>query len=640
MPGLFLFHVRLHAAMPPVTRTLLLCLVAFLSALPVPAGAQDDAWAQAQARALWDRDEWKRLVHYRPARWPGRWESQADDPRFFLAPDGDRDPAAELEATLAAFREPADKGNEHAQCRFVARLAWLREQLDLGALPQPDCSDYREFRGLVQATHAVLVFPSYYLNSPSSMFGHTLLRLDRAEADGGSEYLSFAVNFGALVNPDDNGLFYAFRGLTGGYRGQFEVDQYFKKIQEYNRDENRDIWEYPLDLRPDEIERLVQHLWELRRINFAYYFFDENCSYRILELLEVARPGIDLTGGFGLTAIPVDTVRAVERAGLVRGKRFRPAQGTVLRQRLDTLPPSLHALVREVSASADRLEAPDVQALDPASRAALIDAAYKYLRYTQTGEARDERVAQRSFRLLQALQQHAGDLPPAAPPPDPATSPDLSHGSRRLSVGAWNQEGLDYLTVGLRMALHNQEENRAGFPAGAQINIGNLDLRLEQDGEVDIERLDFVDILSLSPRDRFFKPLSWSVDTGIERQWAGGREHRVAQVNGGVGATVTIRDDNRLYGMTTARLEHNHGFEDPLQAAAGLRAGVLMDRGPFLFHWDAGVEQFGNGQTRGRVQLRNNLRLSRNQALHLELLWRDVRPDDTLAIGLRYQYYY
>src|SRR5690606_29950305 len=133
---------------------------------------------------------------------------------------GAGDPQAEMRATLAGFAAPAKLGDEHAQCRFVARLSWLRERLDLGALPQPDCAAYREFRSLVNATRVALVFPSYYLNSPSSMFGHTLLRLDANEqADGGAEYLSFAANFGAMVDADDNGMFFALKGLTGGYPG-------------------------------------------------------------------------------------------------------------------------------------------------------------------------------------------------------------------------------------------------------------------------------------------------------------------------------------------------------------------------------------------------------------------------------------
>lgn len=622
-------------------RALIHLLAALLLVLlSTPARSLDVAWSQAQSRALWEHEEWLKLGHYAPGSRPGNWRSHTDDPRFFLAQNGALDPRAELQATLAAFHQASEQGDAHAQCRFVRRLNWLRAELDLGDLPQPVCAEYEEFRSLVQARQAVLVFPSYYLNSPSSMFGHTLLRLDPGPAEGGSEYLSFAVNFGALVDPSDNGLFYAFKGLSGGYPGQFEVDRYYKKIQEYNRGENRDIWEYPLNLSEEETERLIQHLWELKGINFPYYFFDENCSYRILELLEVARPGIDLTAAFPLTAIPIDTVRAVQQAGMVLGKQFRPAQGTVLKQRLAGLAPALQESVITLSQAPEHLDSAEIQALDPSTRARLIDAAYKYLRYTQTGAARDPEVAQRSFKLLQALRREAVSLPDDAVVVDPDSSPDLSHGSRRLALGAWTEEEREYLTVGLRMSLHSLQENRTGFPLGAQINIGHLDLRVEDDGQVDLNRLDLVEIVSLTPRDRFFKPLSWAVATGVERQWTQGQEHRVAQVNGGVGAAFALGSETLVYGMATSRLEHNHGFDDPLQPALGARGGLLMNLSAVTVLWELGAEKFANGEMRARLDLRHNLRVSRHHALHLELLWRDQEPVDTAAVGLRYQFYY
>lgn len=621
-------------------RTLIPLLIAASLLLPTPAGAADDAWAQAQARELWKDPEWLNLGHYKPGRWGARWYSHTDDARFFLAANGAEDPRAEMEATLTAFAAPAELGDAHAQCRFVARLSWLRARLALGELPQPDCAEYREFRSLVQARRTVLVFPSYYLNSPSSMFGHTLLRLDSGAADEGSAYLSFAVNFGAIVSADDNGMFYAFKGLTGGYPGQFEVDQYYKKIQEYNRGENRDIWEYPLNLSEVETERLIQHVWELKGIPFAYYFFDENCSYRILELLQVARPGIDLTSAFPLTAIPIDTVREVQRGGLIDDKFFRPSQGTVLKQRLRALPDDLDAMVIALSRDAAVLDSARFQALDAATRARVVEAAYKYLRYRQTNAERDPDVAQRSFRLLQALQQQAGALQIDNQYVNPDDSPDLSHGSRRVAVGAWTEEDHEYATLGLRLSLHSQHENRSGFPLGAQINLGNFEARIDEDGDIDVNRWDIVDILSLSPRDQFFQPLSWAIMTGVDRQWTNGREHRVAHVNGGAGVAYALFPNSLVYGLATARLENNYGFDDPLQPAAGLRGGLVFGAGPLTLQWEVGAEKFANGEERARVNLLNNLQLSRNQALHLELLWREQEPDDTLAVGLRYQVYY
>ena len=51
----------------------------------------------------------------------------------------------------------------------------------------------------------------------------------------------------------------------------------------------RDAWQV------EETARMVEHVWELRQVRFDYYFFDENCSFRLLELLEVARPSLRLT---------------------------------------------------------------------------------------------------------------------------------------------------------------------------------------------------------------------------------------------------------------------------------------------------------------------------------------------------------
>lgn len=623
-------------------RTVFLLLVVLLLPMPVPtlAGPAEGVWAQAQARQLWLHDQWLKLGHYKAGAWPGSWRSHADDAKFFLAADGAVNPRAELQATLEALLAPADAGDDHAQCRFVARLTWLRTQLPLEALAQPDCAAYREFRSGVRADRAVLVFPSYYLNSPSSMFGHTLLRLDAGEQGEGGEYLSFAVNFGALVDPSDNGLFYAFRGLTGGYPGQFEVDHYYKKIRDYNRDENRDIWEYRLNLTPEETERLIQHLWELKGINFAYYFFDENCSYRVLELLEVARPGVSLTEHFPLTAIPIDTIRAVQAAGMVTGRQFRPAQGTVLKAQLDELPADLHDDVQALSRDPQLLQTPPLASRDAATQAATVATAYRYLRFTQTGTQRDPDAARRSLALLRELRARASALPPDWGAPEPGVAPDLAHGSRRLSVGAGREAGVHHASLGFRMALHSLHENRAGFPLGAQINLGNLVLRLEESAGLELDRLDLVDIVSLSPRDRFFTPLSWAVQTGVERQWVAGDVHRVTQVNGGVGATVALARGLRTYALATARLEHNHGFRDPLQPALGARAGMLGAWGRLTLHGEASVEQFANGRSRVRWQLRQNLTLARHHALQLTVDGHDQRRGERTALGLQYHVYY
>ena len=189
---------------------------------------------------LWQHREWVNLLHYDPVGSSDEMLSQVDDVRFFNAIDGKHNPKSEQLKTIQAFFNDPSSGDNHPQCRFVARLDWLKSKLsiDSSKLPNVACTEYKQWRTLVPDEQVTLVFPTYHLNSPSSMFGHTLLRLDPASKKGSSDWLSMAVNFGANVREGDNSMFYAFRGLSGGYPGYFIVAPYFKKIREYNQKEN------------------------------------------------------------------------------------------------------------------------------------------------------------------------------------------------------------------------------------------------------------------------------------------------------------------------------------------------------------------------------------------------------------------
>jgi len=246
-------------------RTGLLCVLLCWIA---PALAANSSLSLADLAAS---PRWQALMHVNPgATLRDRGRSYIDDDNYFLAKNGKDDVLAELRATLAAL-EPA-KAPE--RCRYPARYRFLAGHLDWQEdAPFAHCEEYSRWRSAVHASRAVLVFPAAYLNSPSSMFGHTLLRLDQGKDS--AVWLSWAVNFGAVSTEADNSFFYIYRGLAGGYPGRFALVPYVQKIQEYSHMENRDMWEYTLDLDQQEIDWLIEHLWELKDINFDYYFFDE-----------------------------------------------------------------------------------------------------------------------------------------------------------------------------------------------------------------------------------------------------------------------------------------------------------------------------------------------------------------------------
>jgi len=594
----------------------------------------------AQQDELWNTSIWRNLLHYEvDESSPSGYTSQVDDPRFFNADDGKISPESELLQTLQAFYKPAVDSESHPQCRFIARLKWLQQALaELVNLPAVDCHEYSEWRQSVAVDQVTLIFPAYHLNSPSSMFGHTLLRLDHAKEKNSSDWLSVAVNFGANISQDDNSLFYAFKGLTGGYPGFFIVEPYFKKIQEYNQKEKRDIWEYPLNLTQQETQRMVEHLWELKEMKFDYYFFDENCSYRLLELLEVARPGIDLTSEYGLTVIPVDTIRAIKAAGLTSQVNYRPSQVTVLENLLQQIDPPLQHYVIELADDASLIDTAEFKVISKDQQKRIIQTAYKYLRYKKTGESRDKKSAATSYQLLSALSViGVDDTTLAAKEP---SHPEDGHYTKRTNITAGRDNKQNYIEAGMRMAFHSLEDNVNGFLQGAQINMANFQIRATQDETVKLQRLDFVDIFSLTPRTALFDPLSWKILTGMERQWTYGVDRLVTHVTGGAGLAYEPFDDTLVYGLVTLRLEHNRGFADNIEPAMGFDTGLIYHFASSTARFELSGEEFSHQVYRHRAIYAQNFVLSQNHSLKLTYKYEKQPLTDFDAFNLTYQYYF
>ncbi len=557
---------------------------------------------------------WISLGHYETAKLGG-WRSYISDKKFFLAPDGNEHPDRELTATLEALYGPASAGQQHAQCVYPARTRWLKAQLNLTDLPAVNCSDFTQWFKDVSPHSAVMIFPAAYLNSPSSMFGHTLLRIDQADVQSDkTALLSYAINFGAYIEGSDNSILYAWKGLMGGYPGLFALVPYQEKLSEYRSLENRDLWEYRLNLSQAETERMVEHVWELKQIQFDYFFFDENCSYRLLELLQVARPSLRLTEQFPLTAIPTDTVKAVKEAGLVESIQYRPSRERELLSRAEPLSDEEQQWVLKVSADQQHLQTPGFKALPRERQALIIDAAYRLERYRANGQERDPQRSQRSFELLRAINQNPA---PELDIPQPGL-PEDGHQSRTWQAGLGTRGDRAFGEYGLRMAYHDLNDNAESFPLGAQIEILQLKLRQYEGNDWQVQQLDLATIRSLTPRNELLQPLSWQVTGGLER--VPGKhdgETLVSHVNGGAGGTWALGEEVLGFALGTVRVEHNNDFAQFIAPAAGFNSGVLWKNPLGNLSLEAKGDYFVNGEVRRSLSLNQQWELSRNLGLRL-----------------------
>jgi hypothetical protein len=598
---------------------------------PYALGADDAYLAELVARSrelgLAQRPEWLKLVHYLPD-FAGRGvHSLVDSPEFFNAgPRGKTDPQAELEATLASFRSDAPETPErqNPQCAFIARRAWLDEQLgfDPRRLPLRDCPRFGEWHAALNAKGLTLIFASAYLNNPSSMYGHTLLRVDARDQDERTRLLAYTVNFAANTN-EANGITFAVKGLLGGYAGTFSVLPYYLKVRQYSDMENRDLWEYELALTPDEVERVLRHAWELLPTYFQYFFFDENCSYHLNALLQVARPELDLTAPFRWWALPVDTVRIITaQPGLVAKTVYRPANATLIGARLMTLSEDERGIARSLSLG--QATASETLRGRPAQRAAaVLETSYDYVNYRRaTGKPDVADPAELARELLVARSQL--DVGSQAPAIDPGRRPDEGHATSRVGFGAGARDGRSFQEFAFHPTYHEVMDPEAGYVRGAQIEFFDTAIRHYAGGPTRLERFVPADILSLAPRDEFFQPRSWRVAGGWQRSFVrNGSEPLMGFLDGGAGAAWSDRGGHALvYALAEGALRVNRELDGGYGVGAGARIGAMADLTP---RWRAnaslsGINYFlGESDQPRAVGLQQRFTLGRDSALRFDL---------------------
>jgi hypothetical protein len=592
-------------------------------------GYLDRLMENADVLELADSRAWLALGHYRPDLLGSGHHSLIDSPDFFLARDGKTDPQAELKATLEAFFAPLpiDAAGQHPQCAFVARYRWLKSQLafDPKRLPEHDCEAFETWAATINADAATLIFPAAYMNNPASMFGHTLLRLDPAEQSEDSRLLSFAVNYGADTG-DHNGLLFAVLGLTGGYRGTYAVKPYYELVKIYSDIENRDIYEYRLNFTETEIARLVAHLWEMRGHYSYYYFFDENCSYQLLFLLDVARPSLGLAGDFDLHVIPIDSVRAVlDRRDLFESAKFRPSGQTRIRQDLAKLTKDGRRLAQRLAAGSLNPGSPDANGFPPARRAAVLELAESVVTYRmETGDLSRDEAADRAWTLLAARSriEETSDLPPVD---QPETRPDQGHGSARAGISTGFRDGRPFGAMRLRPAYHDDLDPSGGFVPGAAIDFLSLELRhYDGDDGVTLDRFTGVGIRSMTPRDDLFHPLSWKLNAGLERMRIERTDEEgalVAALDGGVGLSYGLGERD-IWSMTLdAGVTAGEDCDETCSFNAGPSLSLLWPVNDHVSFMAKGGYQLRFGEEirdRYEVRLGQSFGFTRNLALKLE----------------------
>ena len=541
--------------------------------------------------------EWITLLHYKKTLFG--YESLVDDKNFFISKNGKYSPKDEFLASIKLIK----KNPKKFACKFPLRYEIINKYYHLSDFNISKCKKLNKFLKAINPNKAVMVFASSSLNSPSSLFGHTLIRIDTPE---NQEYLSNAVNYAAHVT-DTNGILFAFKGIFGFYKAYYSILPYYEKLKEYSDKDSRDLWGYELNLTKDEVRKMTLHIWELKDIYSYYYFFKENCAYNILYLIDVIRPSINSVGYYNnsFSVIPLDTVKLLYKKHLITKFYYTPSLVT----QIETISKPLNYKEKLLAVKIANGKNPNLvdEINGSEKKARILDTSVRYLEYLSKKKnfTKDE-YTKRFLKILKKRSKinYISNYHYKTP-----FNPVFSHNSKRLSL----LKGNGFFDLGVRLSYHQLDDNPDGYKKGASLSFGNFLFRYKNK-KLKIQKLGIIEIKSLSKRDEFFKPISWKVNFGLYKE----ENNLVLKVNPGGGFTKKVKN---MYFYTLIQTDFgmsnrlNQGYE----FGEGLESGIFGNYKKYTYYLSSNYINYflGDKHKKYNIKLINNFKLSNQSAFIL-----------------------
>jgi len=585
----------------------------------------------AQAGQLARHPTWLKLLHFdRKGR-----QSEILTEDFFLSPNGRHDPEAELLADLAAYSAPwPEDGDSHARCRFPARYFWLAQQLKLSdySLRNPQCKTFSRWALPDKVQSVSLFLVSGYLGNPASVFGHSLLKLNTGARDDQAGLFDLTVSYGALVPEDEPVWRYILRGLGGGYQAGFSDRYFYTQDLVYSRTEFRDIWDYELLLTDAQRTLLTLHLWEVLGKKFTYYFLDQNCAFRLTELLELVTDE-PLLARARFWYAPVETFHRLEdldrqrkaagRPGLIKAVRFIPSAQRRMQHQFSLLRPAERTAAQAVIADGPDSLREQMAGLDKEGQAEVLDTLLAYANYRLTAEQPAPSAAAKTMknRLLPARFL----LPPSSSPlAEPPALDSPAAGSKPMLTGigaaydAWQQTHLR-----LRWSAFIQEGLGRNGLEGDELAV--LDTAIGLGGAEDAVFLDQLDLIRIRKIKTGFmtadkeNPWSWQLRGGLAQDE--GRYDALFQF--GIGRAWKISPQATVCAMTDAAA-HSIGPYLRLRPHLGLLAGKNNIKGRLLagletVDYQGGTQPFLSAELQWGLSAQTALFIGLEQAENAEI---------------------
>ncbi|MDF2152960.1 DUF4105 domain-containing protein [Vibrio sp. CAU 1672] len=504
-----------------------------------------------------------------------------------MSPQGHREPTQELLATIAAFEQgPTAEVPLPAQCRFPARYVWLKQRLgNQVQLPSYSCRDLEVWRQQNQLQSISLIFVTGYLGNPASFFGHLLMKLNKQNETylTDTPLLDSSVNFGANTGQQDNTIKYVSYGLLGGYSASFSQEDYYRYEHGYAENEQRELWEYELNLSAEELTLLEAHLWERKGQQYRYYFLDSNCASQMANFISIVldEPLVDnlLPWDMPLDIFKALTKREHNGRPLVKSINKSESKYARIRDKYLALSPEEQAAAKSLTINQPFFTDSRYLNLSAGSQSRVLNLMFDYYELLMVeGDAEKASIAkQRKLQLMRArLQLPAMETAwqrSNTAPPHQAQNPLKLALSSGYSVkhGGFGQLSFRAAYYGyLSLETSRFKDSNATF-FDAEVKFDAQDIWL---GKLDVFNVTTLNIhqVDLFDENRF----AWSTRLTVEQQNLSCRDCERVRWYGGLGKAMPLSGGVSLYALPRVNLDISNYHDSDV----GVTLGALYTANP------------------------------------------------------------
>lgn len=538
------------------------------------------AQAYASFTPLGTHKKWLALNYYVKG-WNGHYISDIQNDDFFLAKNGRVDPESELIAFKKLMSDYKNK-NLHADtlCQFPARMTFLQqEDPEFKSFIRPVCKAYEEANHPDQISSVSVVFASGYFDNPSSYYGHTMLKFNYGSYLYDQANIDASLNYGANNTDEPLNPMYVLRGLFGGYDGSYKRNNELINSYQYTNVQVRDLWEYELNLTPEQQRFVVEHSWESARAQFKYYFFNDNCAHRMALLIEQATDTkISHSSGFWL--IPSQIIRQLKgkKHNLLKAKHYIPSLKTQFSQQYSLLSDvQKNAFVTYIRMSVEEQQQA-IQKIDTHILGLLLD--YYTLELAKLAEKPDKKE-----KIKQAHQHRAILLSRIyALPADDVSIASASPKQHRSLIDARPPSAI-YLESGFkdssavsqftyRAANHDLLDTPIDGQEISRFLMGGFQLEQNEHQDIKLNKVTLLDIMNLNSNPlpmSVTKEYSWGLRIDYAPRDEFCHDCKSVGIESRIGSSSRITQDLLLYGLTGARV---HTLEQDIDSYANMTATI------------------------------------------------------------------